>query len=82
MLKLAREDAAVVRLKGGDPMVFGRAAEEIEACRSAGIPVEIVPGITAAIGAAAELQIPDRAGRRAAPATRDRPCRARWRSRV
>jgi uroporphyrin-III C-methyltransferase/precorrin-2 dehydrogenase/sirohydrochlorin ferrochelatase len=39
-------------------MVFGRAAEEIEACRAAGIPVEVVPGITAALGAAAELQIP------------------------
>jgi uroporphyrin-III C-methyltransferase/precorrin-2 dehydrogenase/sirohydrochlorin ferrochelatase len=39
-------------------MVFGRAAEEIEACRAAGIPVEVVPGITAALGAAAELQVP------------------------
>jgi uroporphyrin-III C-methyltransferase / precorrin-2 dehydrogenase / sirohydrochlorin ferrochelatase len=39
-------------------MVFGRAAEEIEVCRAAGIPIEVVPGITAALGAAAELQIP------------------------
>jgi uroporphyrin-III C-methyltransferase / precorrin-2 dehydrogenase / sirohydrochlorin ferrochelatase len=58
MLKLARSGQRVVRLKGGDPMVFGRAAEEIESCRSAGIPVEVVPGITAALGAAAELQVP------------------------
>jgi uroporphyrin-III C-methyltransferase/precorrin-2 dehydrogenase/sirohydrochlorin ferrochelatase len=58
MLKLARSGQRVVRLKGGDPMVFGRAAEEIAICRAAGIPVEVVPGITAALGAAAELQVP------------------------
>ena len=45
----------MVRLKGGDPLIFGRATEEIDACRAAGIPVEIVPGITAAQGAAAAL---------------------------
>jgi uroporphyrin-III C-methyltransferase len=58
LVKHAQSGARVVRLKGGDPMIFGRAAEEIEMCRTAGIPVEVVPGITAALGAAAELQIP------------------------
>ena len=45
----------VVRLKGGDPMLFGRAQEEIDALQSAGIPVEVVPGVTAAFAASAEL---------------------------
>lgn len=58
MIKLAREGKRVVRLKGGDPMIFGRAAEEIAICRAHGVPVEIVPGITAALGAAAELRMP------------------------
>ena len=58
MVKLAGNGHRVVRLKGGDPMVFGRAAEEIDVCRAAGIPVEVVPGITAALGAAAELMVP------------------------
>ncbi|MBY0530974.1 MAG: siroheme synthase CysG [Xanthobacteraceae bacterium] len=57
MVSLAKKGKRVVRLKGGDPMIFGRAGEEIEACRLAEIPIEVVPGITAAQGAASRLQI-------------------------
>jgi uroporphyrin-III C-methyltransferase/precorrin-2 dehydrogenase/sirohydrochlorin ferrochelatase len=55
MVAFARDGKRVVRLKGGDPMVFGRANEEIEACRAAGIRFEVVPGVSAAMGAAAQL---------------------------
>ncbi len=55
MVAFALSGKRVVRLKGGDPMVFGRANEEIAACRAAGVLIEFVPGITAALGAASEL---------------------------
>jgi uroporphyrin-III C-methyltransferase len=53
LIAYARRHEVVVRLMGGDPMLFGRASEEIDALRQAGVPFEIVPGITAAFGAAA-----------------------------
>jgi uroporphyrin-III C-methyltransferase / precorrin-2 dehydrogenase / sirohydrochlorin ferrochelatase len=55
MISFAKAGKRVVRLKGGDPLIFGRAGEEIAACRAAGIVVEVVPGITAAQGAASRL---------------------------
>jgi uroporphyrin-III C-methyltransferase/precorrin-2 dehydrogenase/sirohydrochlorin ferrochelatase len=58
MIGLARQGKRVVRLKGGDPLIFGRAAEEIAACHAANITVDVVPGITAAQGAAARLGLP------------------------
>jgi uroporphyrin-III C-methyltransferase/precorrin-2 dehydrogenase/sirohydrochlorin ferrochelatase len=57
MISLAKAGRRVVRLKGGDPMIFGRADEEITACRNAGISVEVVPGITTAQGAASRLLV-------------------------
>ena len=57
MVSYGRTRSTVVRLKGGDPSVFGRAGEEIEALRKAGIEYEIVPGISAALGAAAAAGI-------------------------
>jgi uroporphyrin-III C-methyltransferase / precorrin-2 dehydrogenase / sirohydrochlorin ferrochelatase len=57
MISLAKAGKRVVRLKGGDPMIFGRADEEITACRNAGISVEVVPGITTAQGAASRLLV-------------------------
>jgi uroporphyrin-III C-methyltransferase len=58
MIALAESGLQVVRLKSGDPMIFGRAGEEIEALRHAQIPYEIVPGVTSALGAAASAGIP------------------------
>lgn len=58
LLQLADQHAVVVRLKGGDPSVFGRLEEELAAVRAAGHTTEVVPGITAALAAAADLQRP------------------------
>jgi uroporphyrin-III C-methyltransferase len=57
LLDAARTHAVIVRLKGGDPMLFGRAQEEIDALRAAGVAFEVVPGITAAQAAAAQLGV-------------------------
>ena len=57
LVEAASKYKIVVRLKGGDPMIFGRAQEEIDALKDAGIDVEIVPGITAALAASAQLGI-------------------------
>jgi uroporphyrinogen III methyltransferase/synthase len=58
MIDHARQGKIVVRLKGGDPIIFGRGGEEAESLRKAGIPYEIVPGVTAAVAAAAYAEIP------------------------
>jgi uroporphyrin-III C-methyltransferase len=55
LIEAARKHAVVVRLKGGDPMLFGRAQEELDALAAEGIEAEVVPGVTAALAAAASL---------------------------
>ncbi|RVD72121.1 uroporphyrinogen-III C-methyltransferase [Mesorhizobium sp. M4A.F.Ca.ET.029.04.2.1] len=58
LVELGREGKRVVRLKSGDPLVFGRAGEEMAALRDAGIAYEVVPGVTAAFAAAADFELP------------------------
>ena len=58
LVALARRHPVVVRLKGGDPSVFGRLEEELQALAAAGIDCEVVPGVTAALAAAADLRLP------------------------
>jgi uroporphyrin-III C-methyltransferase/precorrin-2 dehydrogenase/sirohydrochlorin ferrochelatase len=58
LVRLGREGKQVVRLKSGDPLVFGRAGEEMQALRDAGLSHEVVPGVTSALAAAADFRLP------------------------
>jgi uroporphyrin-III C-methyltransferase/precorrin-2 dehydrogenase/sirohydrochlorin ferrochelatase len=58
LIDAAKSGQRAVRLKGGDPFIFGRGGEEVEALREAGVAYSVIPGITAALGAAAELEVP------------------------
>ncbi len=58
MIEAAKSGQRVVRLKGGDPFVFGRGGEEVEALREAGVAYSVIPGITASVGAAAQFEVP------------------------
>jgi len=58
ILEMARKGKRVVRLKGGDPMIFGRGAEEIRFCKQQGLNYEVIPGVTAAMAASCEFEIP------------------------
>jgi uroporphyrin-III C-methyltransferase/precorrin-2 dehydrogenase/sirohydrochlorin ferrochelatase len=58
MIEAAKSGQRAVRLKGGDPFVFGRGGEEVEALRQAGVAYSVIPGITAGLGAAAQFEVP------------------------